>query len=344
MSSYTPYKARTDTEAVHAKMVLARQLLAAFTEIIAGRSASSDVTGPMMPILYNCILTLFDYPGATMRDLLVFMETPEFKGRNVQPNFSERNKELVRFGQSRTHYQGMPEYFTQRFRDQRRDVSKVAIANRLDGLITGTFFGELVCGKSTLDLEEAIRLKKVVLFNFGKGALSADESQTFGRLILGLVKGIAMRREFGQYHVPIHLIVDEAHDFVSESMEELLRQTRKYQCYLTTAQLALGDGMSASLAKLMKGQTHVHIMGQARDDLKEAAQFVGCEVADLKTLRQGDFYMSVGNHPPRSVSCSPRPCRGYLCDAPRHVGYLQSQAVKVLSSCWQIVRRTRARR
>jgi hypothetical protein len=222
------------------------------------------------------------------------MAPPDKKGI-----FPDHTMDLIRFAQTRTHYEGLADYFLNRFRDPLKNPTKSAIANRLDTLVTGTFFGDLTCGKSTINLEEAIAYRKVLLFNLGKGILSDDESQTFGRLIVALVQGIAVRRDFDRKYTPIHFLIDEVHNYATASMKTVLREARKYQLYLTSVQQSIGDEMKPDLARLMKSQTLIHITGMAqRDEQKNAAAFVGCEIEDIATLGPGEFYMSVNSRPP----------------------------------------------
>jgi hypothetical protein len=245
----------------------------------------------MASVLYNCILVLLEREGSTLRDLITFMELGK------ENHVSEKNRALVRFAQKLDHHEGLPEYFTTRFRTV-PDITKRAITSRLDGLVTGTAFGEITCRESTINLEELIDLKKVILFNFSKG-VSADEGATLGRLVISMIQGIALRRELNRYHVPIHMIVDEVHNYVGPSLETVLRETRKYELYLTAIQTTLGDGMSQTLAKLMKQQTMVKIMGQVdRDAYREAVSFVGCEVEEISRLPAYEFFMSVLSRPP----------------------------------------------
>ena len=77
-------------------------------------------------------------------------------------------------------------------------------------------------------MERAVNEKKVVVFGLGKGKLG-DAGVAFARLVVGMLLGIAFRREdLPEYaRVPVSLIIDECHNYLTESMEEILTETRK---------------------------------------------------------------------------------------------------------------------
>lgn len=290
----TPYTHRTDEDAVQAKQVIAQQLRDAFEQIIAG-SAGSSLSLQMQALLMPCILTLLDMPGATLLDLQRFMHVPQ--DRREQP----KNMDLVAFGQSRRHYPAVPSFFTNDFRDDARFRStKHSISTKIQSLLNSGFFLDMTCGRSTINLEEAIENQKVILFNLGKGLIGDDESQALGRLLVALIQGIAIRRGSG---TPIHLLIDECHNFISPSVRTILLEARKLKLYLTMAQQIVGDGMTPQMAKVITGSSHVLLAGPSqRMHLKDAANLVGAQPEDIGALDRGQFYMSIGSSAPLRFS------------------------------------------
>lgn len=275
-------------EALDIKRVVAQELVEAIGRIVTEEVTGSVLTGPMRTILRNCVLVLLDKPGATLFDLLHFMR-------------EETSNELLAFAQSLSHHPNIAEYFALgRFTGGGGNkITKEAIERRLDGLLGVGPFAELTCGKSTIDLEEAINSRKVILFDLGKGAIGADEGRAFGKLLIGMLVGIAYRRERIPIskRVPCSLIVDECHNFVSESMEDILRETRKYRLMLTLSQQISGQKMSPSLRDTVMQTTNMQFVGGTpRSGSTRNADLVGTTAEEIRKLDIGEFFVRPSRH------------------------------------------------
>lgn len=282
----TPFASDTSEKAVRAKQVIAQQLLAAFEQVIAG-GLGSAVSLPMRALLMPCILTLLDRPGSTLLDLYRFMDD----GGNL---------DLIEFGASRRHYPAVASFFhagtrERGFRDKRFNITKGSILTKLQELFNSGFFVDLTCGESTIDLSGAIERRKIILFNLAKGNIGDDESQAFGRLIVALLQGMAMRE--GRKRVPTHLFIDECHNFVTPAVRTILLEARKFRLYLTLAQQIVGEGMSAEMRHVITGSANCHVTGYAQSFHQgDAARLVGVPREEVAGLDKGDFYIRVGRN------------------------------------------------
>lgn len=96
---------------------------------------------------------------------------------------------------------------------------------------------------STIDLAQAMRDKKIVLFNLNKGVLQDIECQVLGSLILMKFFSAALSRArvSVKQHAPFHLYVDEFSTFATDSVPRMFSEGRKYGLCLTTANQSLGQ-------------------------------------------------------------------------------------------------------
>jgi hypothetical protein len=92
--------------------------------------------------------------------------------------------------------------------------------------------------KSTIDFEDILSSKKILICNFSKGMLGEDTSTLFGTTILAKLQTAALRRaRIGeQNRVPFYLYVDEFQNFATTSFVQMLSEARKYKLFLTMAE------------------------------------------------------------------------------------------------------------
>lgn len=96
---------------------------------------------------------------------------------------------------------------------------------------------------STIDLGQAMRDKKIVLFNLSKGVLQDTECQVLGSLILMKFFSAALSRARvpAEQRAPFHLYVDEFQTFATDSVPRLFSEARKFSLCLTTANQSISQ-------------------------------------------------------------------------------------------------------
>lgn len=279
----------TSREALALKQVVAQQLLAALEGIISDR-AGGTLTVNMNAVLMSCLLVLLEKPGATLRDLQRFMD-------------DDANDDLVAFGASRTHFPSASALFQGPFKNGGSfKTSKSSIYAKLQTLLGISFFTELTCGKTTVEMETLLDNRSVILFDMGKGSLGPSVGSAFGRFVIAYIQSIVLRRQKIQKkdRVPIHLFVDECHNYLISTIEEIVAESRKFGLFLTLAQQNVGDGMSDRMKKLVSNNTTVKISGKVEPALWEATagQFPvdkGKISALSKTKKPGRFLIRAGS-------------------------------------------------
>lgn len=269
-------------KALNVKRVVAQELVEALGRIIS--EGGSYLTGPMRTILTNCVLVLLDKPNATLKDLSNFMKT-------------DKSEALFQFACRLSHHEYLADYFQSEvggFKTKSNGTTKEAIGRRLDELLSVGTFSRLTCGKNTINLVEAVNQKKVILFDLGKGAIGKKEGSAFGRLIIAMLMGMAYRRENlkKEDRIPCSVIVDECHNFVSESMEDILTEARKYRLFITLAQQIAGQRMPITLRDVVLETTNLQAVGgTSASGAKRNADIVGVDAEEIRKLRIGEFYV-----------------------------------------------------
>jgi hypothetical protein len=238
-----------DEEALNVKRVVAQELVEALGRIVT--EGGGFLTAPMRTILTNCVLVLLDKESATLEDLSSFMK-------------ESRNGELIAFAQTLTHHEYLADYFATKdggFNAKGNAMTREAIGRRLDDLLSVGVFRKVTCGKSTIDLEHEVNRKKVLVFDLGKGAIGKREGSALGRLVIAMLISIAFRREAlpkGE-RIPCSIVIDECHNFLSETMEDILTEARKYRLLLTMAQQIAGQRMQPGLRDAVLETTNLQV-------------------------------------------------------------------------------------
>jgi hypothetical protein len=287
----------TSLPALAVKKVVAQQLLEGLEEVIS-EGEGGELSKHMKTILLPCILTLLDKEGATLRDLQRFMN-------------DEKNGDLVGFGRARHHYPETRDFFLDSFlpaKDKTRSTgytfgaTKTAIRTKMQDLFSTGTFAHLTCGKSTINLETAWDQRKIVILNLSKGKIGERVARAFGRLIVAMLQGIAMRRADLREidRIPCHLVIDEVQNFITPSIRTIMNEARKYRLALTCCQQVVGDGMTVEIKNSILASSNVQIVGATKPIFYTQAAALCRDVTpdDVATLKLGEFYVRLGKNNP----------------------------------------------
>jgi hypothetical protein len=92
--------------------------------------------------------------------------------------------------------------------------------------------------KSTINFEDILAGRKILICNFSKGLLGEDTSALFGTTVLAKLQTASLRRariKQGE-RTPYYLYVDEFQNFATTSFVQMLSEARKYKLFLTMAE------------------------------------------------------------------------------------------------------------
>lgn len=104
--------------------------------------------------------------------------------------------------------------------------------------------------KSAFDFSEAMNSNKIILINLSKGETGDLNSKLLGMLIVAKIQMAAMRRQkqSAEERKDFFLYIDEFQNYVTESIESILSEARKYRLGLNMAHQYLGQ-LEGSTAK-----------------------------------------------------------------------------------------------
>jgi len=248
---------------------------------------TAGLTVQMRSLLKPILTTLLLRPGSDILDILDFFD-------------QERNGELMAFAFSHLTNPGQIDFLRRDFHGENYATSKAGISARIRALTNSLTFYDTMIGPATVRLHELMDARKIVVVRLSGGVIGQDTAETLARFILASVKNAALFRQTvsPKKRVPCHIFIDECQLFVTESIEHVLNETRKYGLYLTLAQQIAGWGMETSTKRAVLANTGVKITGKnSTDTLATMAKETGADLEELQALEVGKFHVKAFSDP-----------------------------------------------
>lgn len=177
-------------------------------------------------IIRNTVHTALSVDKATIFTIYRLLTDPKFRIKVVS---NLKNKNLINFWNNEFGRAG--------------SFAEVKMASGVTTKIGRFLFSEPARRtfgqhKSTIDFEQILDQKKILICNFSKGNLGEDGSRLFAvsvltKIQLEILKRANSRPDQRQDH---YLYVDEFQNFATNSFVQLLAETRKYKLFLTIAE------------------------------------------------------------------------------------------------------------
>jgi hypothetical protein len=262
--------------------IVAQALLGAFKELLQNTSLTTQMEALLVP----CLTVLLKREGSTLLDLQRFMN-------------DDKNDDLVQLGAQsdiRTHRL----FFQDRFYERTFTITKASISTKLQSILNSQTFYHLTVGQSTVLIDEVLNSRKLAVFNLSKGRLGSDTSEAFGRFIIALVQSAILKRASVRKaeRVPVHMFIDEFQNYVSQSMKEVLAESRKYGLHLTLAQQYVGQEMDTAFKDAILTNTQIKVTGlSSNKTVTPVAREMGLDESEVLRLGVGSFFVKVGNRP-----------------------------------------------
>lgn len=195
--------------------------------LVAGlRDIWQDAWGPRLELLLrHSALALLEVPRSTIAQIAPLLTNDAF-----------RQKVIVRVSNPLTR-----NFFTDRFDEWRSSFKGEAIEpvlTRLDSVLSfPAILNSLGQHRRTLSLEDAMRGRRIVLVNLGRGTLGETGANLMGCLLLARARTAAMSRArvAPDERAPFHIIADEFATYGSNSIPAALAELRKFKCSVTGA-------------------------------------------------------------------------------------------------------------
>lgn len=186
----------------------------------------ADSWGPRLEyILRNSLLSLLDYKGATLADILKLLSDRDFR------------KKVIPFIQNKQ----IKEFWTKEF-DKYPERFKIEAISPIQNKV-GAFLSHPLLQKILTNPEKPLNLRKIMdegkilLVNLAKGSIGEDTSNLLGSLLISRFDLAALSRS----NVPEEeredytLYLDEFHNFTTQSLVLMLSELRKYRLSLVLA-------------------------------------------------------------------------------------------------------------
>jgi hypothetical protein len=182
--------------------------------------------GPRLEyILRNVVLSLVDYPNATLMHILRLLTDKNFR-EEVITNI--KDTVVLKF---RTN-----EFA--KWNDKQREEAVGPITNKvgqfLSSKLVRNIFGQ---PRTKLNMRKAMDEGKIILVNLSKGRIGEDNANMIGSLLVTKIQIDAMSRADIPAHMrrDFYLYIDEFQNFASESFVTVLSEARKYKLSLIVA-------------------------------------------------------------------------------------------------------------
>ena len=177
------------------------------------------------------ILALLDYKGASLADLIPLLTDKDFR------------QEII--GHIKDDW--VKKFWATEFSawSQKFDSEAITpLVNKIGQFLSDPVLRNIFTQRENkIDFYSLMKERKIVLINLSKGYLGEENSSFFGSIFLTKIKQAGMERA----QIPksernkVYLFVDEFHNLVSQTMESLLAESRKYGLSLTLAHQYLGQ-------------------------------------------------------------------------------------------------------
>lgn len=276
------------------------QVTQMISSVIKLVSSEDKFSGTMMDFLENCISVLLRKGDSDIFELKQFMnngKTKKVKDGTVI-EYDAKTQKLINLAKdSDDPFES--EYFNNEF-DNVKSETKNAIKRRLNKMLKDTIFSNLVNGKSKINLEKEINTKgKVIIFKIPKAKMLNTYTH-YIRFIIGFIQIVALKRadiEQENARPKTHLYIDEFHNFITPTIEEIIAESRKYKLFLTLSHQSISQIKETNLREIILENTHVKIIGKnSNKTLETMNKTINEKVDNVEMLKAGEFYIKSGQN------------------------------------------------
>lgn len=182
--------------------------------------------GPRLEyILRNVVLSIIDYPNATLMHILRVLTDKEFREEVIS---HIKDSVLLKFWNNEFN----------KWQDRQREEAVWPITNKvgqfLSSRLVRNIFGQ---PRTKLSIRKAMDEGKIILVNLSKGKIWEDNANMIGSLLVTKIQIDAMGRADTAKHLrkPFYLYIDEFQNFATKSFATILSEARKYKLSLIVA-------------------------------------------------------------------------------------------------------------
>ncbi len=284
------------------KHLIASGLMGIFTKIWANVWSAR-----MEYILNNCILSLVEMPNATMLGIVRVLVDKDYRQRVV-----DRLDDPV----IKSFWINEYEEWNDRFRNE----AIAPIQNKVGQFLSASLIRNIVGQpKSTIDIQDIMDNRKILLVNVSKGLIGEDNSALLGAMLITKIQLAAMERVKirPEERKDFFLYVDEFQNFVTDSFADILSEARKYKLNLVFAHQYIGQLVTDASTKVRDavfgnvGSLVSFRVGAADAEFLEKEFEPKFYINDIVNLENYNIYLKlmidgVNSHPFSATTLPPR--------------------------------------
>jgi hypothetical protein len=238
------------------------------------------------------VLALLDYPHATMRGMISMLTDRNYRQKVVEYIEDDMVKR----------------FWAIEFADWSEKFDTDAIiplVNKLGQFLSDPLLRNIFGQKENkINLEELMNSKKLIFINLSKGRLGEENASFLGAMFITKIKQAGMSRASmpEKDRHDFYLYVDEFHNLVTETFENILSEARKYGLCLTVAhqymgqliprvQMAVLGNVGSIIIFRVGGEDAVHLKPEMAPvfDIKDMIN-LGMQEFYIKMMIDGESY------------------------------------------------------
>ena len=233
---------------------------------------------------FSC-LALLDYPHATMRGMISMLTDRNYRQKVVEYISDDMVKR----------------FWAIEFADWSEKFDTDAIiplVNKLGQFLSDPLLRNIFGQKENkIDLEQLMKDKKLIFINTSKGQLGEENSSFLGAMFITKIKQAGMMRSKipEKDRFDYYLYVDEFHNLVTETFENILSEARKYGLCLTIAHQYVGQIIPRVQAAVLGNTGSIIIFRVGGEDAVKLKPEMApiFDVKDMINLGMREFYIKM---------------------------------------------------
>lgn len=173
------------------------------------------------------------------------------------------------------------------------------ILTRLDTFLRPKLIRNMVCQKNSMNFQELMNTKKIVLVKLSEGMIGEENSFLLGAFIVSKIQQVTQARQAVSVdeRTPFYLYIDEFHHFITPSMASMLTGVRKYGLGLILAHQDMGQIARYDTElenSILNTGTRICLRLVDKDAKRLADGFASFLAEDLQNLSAGEAIARVG--------------------------------------------------
>jgi len=233
---------------------------------------------------FTC-LALLDYPEATMRGMIFMLTDRNYRQKVVDYIEDDMVKRFwaIEFAD-----------WSEKFDTE----AIIPLVNKLSQFLSNPLLRNIFGQKENkIDLEKIMNEQKILLINLAKGKLGEENSSFFGSMFITKIYQAGMARASmpEEERLDFYLYVDEFHNLVTSTFENIFAESRKYGLCITVAHQYLDQLLPSVLATVLGNTGTIVIFRVGGNDasrlIAEMTPIFSAE--DMINLGVREFYIKM---------------------------------------------------